>query len=134
MKIMIVNGAGETLGEMKLSQELLRRPEILSDRLGRIIESAVRARSEQPVLERIVENSHGRLEDMDDDSSIMDVPLNLTEACQFDFSKHVKAISEQESTARVEHEKYTKLNYAQENSRKYDARYKERPGNRIRYK
>lgn len=85
---------------------------------------------------RIVENK-GKdfLEQLDEDTQIMDVPLNLNESCVFDFDKHIDAIICQESDALQEHEKkYTKLNSAQENAKEYDRRFKERPGNRIRFK
>lgn len=85
---------------------------------------------------RIVANeSKGKLESLDEDSSIMDVELNLDEACKFDFEKHMSSIVECEKVALEEHaRKYTKLNTAQENSREYDRRYKERSHNRIRFK
>ncbi len=134
MKLVVVNGAGKALGELKLSQELLRRPTILSERLERLIETALVSNVE-PVNDRIVENTgRGMLESLDEDCEIMGVPLNLSEACMFDFDKHIDAIVEQEDAARSDHKKYTKLNYAQENAREYDARYKEKPENRIRFK
>lgn len=134
MKLVVVNGAGKALGELKLSQELLRRPTILSERLERLIETAL-VSDVEPVNDRIVENTgKGMLESLDEDCEIMGVPLKLSEACMFDFDKHVNAIVEQEDAARNDHKKYTKLNYAQENAREYDARYKEKPQNLTRFK
>ena len=133
MKLVVVNGAGKALGELKLSQELLRRPTILSEKLGQLIKEAVVVKNDDDY--RIVENDNvGLLESLDEDGDVMGVPLNLSEACKFDFDKHIDAIVEQEDFARAEHKKYTKLNYAQENAKAYDARYKELPGNRIRFK
>jgi hypothetical protein len=103
--------------------------------MPQMINESIRSRR-QEAPERIVENSAaGTLEGLDEDCSILDVPLRLSEACSFDFDKHVTAITGDEDQARDTHrERYTKLNYAQENARRYDARYKERPGNRIKYK
>ena len=83
---------------------------------------------------KIVQNRGSTLESMDEDAAIMDVDLKLSEACVFNFAKHMDAIVCQEDAAREEHKKYTKLNVAQQNSKEYDRRYKEKPGNRIRYK
>lgn len=84
---------------------------------------------------RIVENeSRGKLEELDEDTSVMDVELKLKEACSFDFDKHVSAIvGAEEAVAKERKEKYTKFNVAQEASKEFDKRYKERPQNRIRY-
>jgi hypothetical protein len=83
---------------------------------------------------RVVENnSAGKLEELDEDTDVMDIELKLKEACSFDFEKHVSAIAESEEAATKERQKYASLNVAQENSKEFDKRYKERPQNRIRY-
>lgn len=108
----------------------------LSDYI-RIMGIDLRETEEVPTIDelRVVDNSDaGSLESMDEDASVMDVPLKLSEACVFAFDKHIDAIIGDEEGARSEHQKYTKLNIAQENSKEYDRRYKERPGNRIRFK
>lgn len=135
MKLVVVDGQGQSLGEVRLSRELLRRPNMLIEHLSRVIEDGIRARSEDPSDDRIVENpGQGQLEALDEGVSIMDVPLRLSEACSFDFDKHMDAITGDEDAAREHHKRYGMLNVAQENQRRFDARYKERPGNRIRFK
>lgn len=134
MKLIIVSGDGDTLGEVKLSQQLLRRPDILSDKIKSLIEASLREEQQQLIDMRIVDNqSRNMLESLDDDATIMDVPLRLNEACMFDFDKHTRAITEAESIALEEHKKFTRLDSASELRKKRDERYKERPLNRIRY-
>lgn len=102
----------------------------------RIMGIDLRETDEVPSVDdlRIVENIGGdTLESLDEDTEIMDIPLNLSEACVFSFDKHVEAIVGAEATAIEEHKKYTRFNVSQENAKEYDRRYKERPGNRIRY-
>lgn len=83
---------------------------------------------------RIIKNENrGTLESLDEDVAIMDVPLQLAESCTFHFEKHIDAIIGSEQDALKEHEKFTKLNIAQENAKEYDRRYKEHPGNRTTY-
>lgn len=84
---------------------------------------------------RIVEVKPPMLENLDEGTEIMDVSLKLSETCVFSFDKHMDAIVESETSARQENaERFGKLNMAQENSREFDRRYKERPLNRIRVK
>lgn len=103
----------------------------------RIMGIELRETIETPDIEslKVVKNEGiGSLESLDDDASIMDVPLRLGEACSFDFDKHMDAIVGHEQEAVEEHKRYSKLNSAQENSKEYDRRYKERPLNRVRYR
>lgn len=83
---------------------------------------------------RIVEHRDvGLLEGLDDDCSVMDVPLNLDEGCSFDFGKHMDAILEQQSLADEEHAKlYRTIDSSIENRVERDRRYLERASNRTR--
>jgi hypothetical protein len=134
MKLIVVSDAGEHLCEMKLSQELLRRPDYLCEQLNQSLTKKLTKRQEQHE-DIIIEHAEmGLLESIDDDGSIMDVPLNLKEACGFSFDKHVDAIVSSENEANEEHKRSMKFDADNDYAKRYDARYKERPGNRIRYK
>lgn len=134
MKLIVVSDAGEHLCEMKLSQELLRRPDYLCEQLNQSLTKRLTTLKEQHD-DIIVENLEaGLLESIDDDGSIMDVPLNLKEACGFSFEKHIEAIVQSENEAAEEHSRSMKSDAENDYAKRYDSRYKERPGNRIRYK
>jgi hypothetical protein len=80
---------------------------------------------------RIVERKEG-LANIDDDATVMGIPLRLSEACLFDLEKHADAIVTHEESRVKEQKKHSK-NIARTDSREYDRRYKELPQNRIRY-
>jgi hypothetical protein len=136
MKLVIVNNNGETLGEVKLNQQLLYRPEILSKRLQETILASLEKNTiSEDVDDRIVSNpGAGQLESLDEDTDIIGVPLNLKEACNFNFEKHIDAIVSDEEAAAVEHQKHRKYNIAQVNSKLRDTRYKRMPIDSFRFK
>ena len=73
------------------------------------------------------------LNTLDTDCSIMDVPLNLSEGCSFDFDKHVDAIVAQQEAADAEHRaRYQTVDWAIENRREWNKRYSEAPVNKMR--
>lgn len=81
---------------------------------------------------RIVVNVVDGLRSLDEDCDIMGIPLRLDERCTLSFNKHVDAIVAQEEEALKSQTQRAASNYAQENQREWDRRYKERPLNRTR--
>lgn len=83
---------------------------------------------------RIVEGSDPiDLGSLDEDGSIMDVPLNLSEGCTFSFDKHVEAIAAQQREADEDHRaRYRTVDWAIENRTEWNKRYAETPANRTR--
>lgn len=80
---------------------------------------------------RIVEGKElGKLESMDDDCDVMDVSLNLDEACKFDFDKHMDAIVGEQDEA---DDRLLKEQARERPDVELDRRYKEMPRDRIKY-
>lgn len=134
MKLIIVNGDGRQLGEVKLSQELLRRSDMLVERVASVIRRSVQ-HEKQGVHSNVVEESpKGMLQRMDEDGSVLDIPLSLNEACSFDFQKHSDAIVSDEQRARDASLRFRTENEQTTRRRRAEDRYREKPGNRIRFK
>lgn len=80
----------------------------------------------------LIENASRSLEDVDDDSAIMDVPLNLKEACQLNFDKHINALLDEEDNASIDAIRREKL-LDRGNVSEFNKRYLERSNNVIRF-
>jgi hypothetical protein len=104
----------------------------LNDRVTKIRNSLIIENDEfeTPLL---VENVSNSLEDIDDDTSIMDIPLNLKEACKLNFDKHIDALLDEEDNAIVESVKREK-SLDKGNGSEFNKRYLERSNNVIRFK
>lgn len=81
----------------------------------------------------LVENVSRSLEDIDDDSMIMDVPLNLKEACQLNFDKHINALLDEEDMHSIDAIRREK-SLDKGNVSEFNKRYLERSSNVIRFK
>ena len=138
MKIVVISGDGRNLGEVKLSQELLRRSDMLVERLTTVIRASLQEQRVQDnplVDDRLVEGSpKGVMQRMDDDCSVMDVPLNLNEACHLSFDKHIDAIESDERRAAHRNLRHTVDDERSRRIRASNTLHREHPAGRTRIK
>lgn len=138
MKLQIVDAEGNVLSEARFDAH-----DLVSGDMGLIAEHVINSsikrlrQAMQPdnAPGRIVENPGvGSLESLDDDGTVLDRPLNLAEACHFDFDKHVEAITQQESEASERTRRRNKLHPRHEAQQRLDRLERERTGQLTRFK
>ena len=137
MKLQLVDDDGSVLGEASFTRKGFETLSIVS--LARLVEDRARKvvlneKAEHSVESIITPEALGLLESLDDDASIMAVPLRLADACKLDIEKHVVAIASDEASASESRKRPASFDQAQEQLRSYDHRYKEKPGNRIKFR